>query len=66
MDNNESSQEFKIGDVVKLKSGGPTMTVNNIEENGEIYCQWFAGKKLEEGQFSSDSLIRASVNEKEK
>ena len=58
MDNNESSQEFKIGDVVKLKSGGPTMTVNNIEENGEIYCQWFAGgyDKAREGYFPPNSL----------
>lgn len=31
----------KVGDVVTLKSGGPKMTVMDIEENGEIWCSWF-------------------------
>jgi len=58
MSNSESSQKLKIGDVVKLKSGGPTMTVNNVDKNGQIYCQWFAGEydKAREGYFQSDSL----------
>ena len=36
--------EFKIGDVVKLKSGGPIMTVVSIRERFdgvEIECKWF-------------------------
>lgn len=60
MSNSESSQELKIGDVVKLKSGGPTMTIHSIEKSGSsINCQWFAGDKfdkLENGYFSPDSL----------
>ena len=66
MDNNKSSQEFKIGDTVKLISGGPPMAVNQILSNDQIICQWFAGKKLESGYFSSDCLIRVNINEKEK
>lgn len=48
---------FKVGDIVKLKSGGPDMTVQIVPEKGENYrCQWFAGKKLEFGFFQFESL----------
>ena len=66
MTNSKSNQEFKSGDTVQLKLGGPIMTIKNPNYFDWVLCQWFAGKKLEEGQFSPDSLIRASVNEKEK
>jgi uncharacterized protein YodC (DUF2158 family) len=66
MGNSKSNQEFKTGDTVKLISGGPIMTVNKIFSEDEVFCQWFAGKKLESGYFPPDSLIRANVNEKEK
>jgi uncharacterized protein YodC (DUF2158 family) len=66
MDNNKLNQEFKTGDTVQLKSGGPVMTVEKIISFDEIRCQWFAGKKLESGDFPLDSLIKVNVNEKEK
>lgn len=49
---------FKIGDIVKLKSGGPNMAVErNVGSEGlRVECQWFAGKKLESGIFPGDSL----------
>lgn len=48
---------FNVGDIVKLKSGGPDMTVRSVPEKGNVYqCQWFAGKKLEQGAFPGDSL----------
>jgi uncharacterized protein YodC (DUF2158 family) len=57
------ASEFKVGDIVKLKSGGPEMTVEREFVNydtkkttGRYECQWFAGKKLESGQFQEDSL----------
>lgn len=57
-----TSNKFKIGDVVKLKSGGPDMTVRSAPDNpGQVYqCQWFAGKKLEQGAFREESLEMAS------
>ena len=47
--------EFKPGDLVQLKSGGPKMTVHT-EDRGVVKCQWFAVMKLESGLFSPDSL----------
>ncbi|MDT3608025.1 YodC family protein [Cronobacter dublinensis] len=59
----QTSPKFKIGDLVILKSGGPSMTVQkailnlqNDEFTGLYQCQWFAGKKLETGKFPEDSL----------
>ncbi|EPP4132714.1 YodC family protein [Vibrio vulnificus] len=49
---------FKTGDIVKLKSGGPDMTIQGKGPAG-YWCQWFAGKKLERGQFPADSLEHA-------
>ncbi|MEZ8657028.1 YodC family protein [Vibrio splendidus] len=49
---------FKTGDIVKLKSGGPDMTVQSTSPIG-YWCQWFAGKKMERGQFPKDSLEHA-------
>lgn len=49
---------FEIGQIVQLKSGGPEMTVKRVPGTGSVYtCQWFAGKKLEEGVFPPDSLL---------
>jgi uncharacterized protein YodC (DUF2158 family) len=53
--------KFKTGDLVKLKSGGPIMTVSSHSEqtqyNSEHYrCDWFAGKKLDSGNFKPDQL----------
>ena len=51
--------QFNKGDTVKLKSGGPDMTVESVlEGHTKSYrCQWFAGKKLESGIFPSESLV---------
>lgn len=32
---------FKPGDVVQLKSGGPAMTVSEVSPNVGIVCHWF-------------------------
>lgn len=49
---------FKPGQVVRLKSGGPSMTVS-FEEHGLTACQWFTGPKLESAKFPATSLAPA-------
>ena len=37
--------EFKVGDTVRLKSGGPIMTViraGDVEGEARVWCAWFA------------------------
>jgi uncharacterized protein YodC (DUF2158 family) len=55
--------KFKKGETVQLKSGGPIMTIKDVVLGG-YRCQWFAGKKLEEGYFPEASL-EASPAKKE-
>ena len=51
---------FKIGDVVQLKSGGPDMTVTQIGNDGlgapTVWCVWFINYKQEQGTFPPGSL----------
>ena len=53
-----SEEMFKVGQIVRLKSGGPEMTVKRQRKTSdeEYECEWFAGKKLEHGTFPHDSL----------
>ena len=70
------SPAFKVGDLVKLKSGGPTMTVHGIEGNDpflgrsneyhQYYCVWFAGSKNQGATFTEEALQHAEPEEKKK
>lgn len=47
------------GNVVRLKSGGPDMTIDNIDLSplsDHVRCIWFSGHELRSGNFSSASL----------
>jgi|TARA_R110001592_G_scaffold152074_5_gene379294 uncharacterized protein YodC (DUF2158 family) len=55
---------YNVGEIVKLKSGGPDMSINKVLVNystkkfaGSYDCQWFAGKKLDSGTFPEESLV---------
>jgi uncharacterized protein YodC (DUF2158 family) len=54
--------------VVKLKSGGPDMTVSEVSplRDDQIWCQWFGGRKLETGRFPLASLIPGETDDKAK
>jgi uncharacterized protein YodC (DUF2158 family) len=51
---------FTIGDVVKLKSGGPVMTVDSFDENNSrVWCIWFDEKKtMQTAKFVQESLTK--------
>ncbi len=51
------AENFQPGDLVQLKSGGPTMTFEGYEAfNGNMVCSFFDGKKLVREQFSKPSM----------
>jgi uncharacterized protein YodC (DUF2158 family) len=57
-----NTNTYNLGDTVKLKSGGPDMSVKEVIStrdgfSGSYRCQWFAGKKLDMGVFPQESLV---------
>jgi uncharacterized protein YodC (DUF2158 family) len=50
------TSDFQPGDVVRLKSGGPAMTVHEISEH-EIKCVWIDGNKKYQESFGPHLLI---------
>jgi uncharacterized protein YodC (DUF2158 family) len=59
--------QFKVGERVRLKSGGPEMTVKEVDmwmRKDEVMVVWFAGAKLETACFPVDTLVKVSEQEK--
>jgi uncharacterized protein YodC (DUF2158 family) len=51
--------KFAVGDVVRLKSGGPKMTVNLVEDD-VVSCVWFVDtEELLHGDFDPLALCLA-------
>lgn len=57
--------DWKAGDVVILKSGGPTMTVVSVGDfmmsaglNPGVLCVWFSKEDRNESVFHPDALQR--------
>lgn len=57
-------ERFEIGNLVVLKSGGPVMTIQGVLPGGAWRCSWFAGKKMENGNFHPDALRHATDEDK--
>ena len=59
------AEQFSVGDVVQLKSGGPKMTVTTISSGNrdDLYCKWFEGNKVYEEIFPTNALIKVSEDE---
>ena len=66
----EKHEGFTVGDLVGLKSGGPVMTLANIDiaANGTpfFHCEWFAGKKSERHRFTMATLKHYEEDSKKK
>ncbi len=53
--------EFKVGDVVRLKSGGPLMTIAGKQaDTGDWVMVWFAQEELKTDVLSSNVLATYS------
>jgi uncharacterized protein YodC (DUF2158 family) len=55
--------EFKVGDVVRLNSGGPRMTIVRLFEDTDgdqrATCTWFDNDKhSHEADFKTDALTK--------
>lgn len=47
---------FRPGAIVRLKSGGPRMTVEEVADDGTIRCQWFVGSDVKFSYFPAAAL----------
>jgi uncharacterized protein YodC (DUF2158 family) len=61
---------FKRGAIVRLRSGGPEMTIERIftlprSTNRHASCQWFDKLRLRDGTFLLHSLVPKSAPEGE-
>jgi len=53
------NNDINTGDFVRLKTGGPKMVftgISSCHHDGRYLCQWFIGKKLNEGWFKECSI----------
>lgn len=70
----EEKRKFKIGDVVKLASGGPDakMTIagyccdapmigEDEQFHGLVLCHWFVGNSIHKENFHEDELVLVSA-----
>jgi uncharacterized protein YodC (DUF2158 family) len=53
--------EFKQGDVVRLKSGGPDMTIEEIDAQGNASCIWFQGSLVKKQDFAAVLLLKPNL-----
>ncbi|UXM95885.1 DUF2158 domain-containing protein [Bartonella sp. HY329] len=54
---------FKVGDIVKLKSGGPAMTAQKVD-GGKATCIWFKDDRLKTAVFRKDTIELVNPVEK--
>jgi len=54
-----NENNLKPGDLVRLKSGGPTMTYEGESSIGTALCNWFVGPERKRDNFAFATLERA-------
>jgi uncharacterized protein YodC (DUF2158 family) len=56
-------EDFEIGDVVQLRSGGPKMTVHGLVSDGDVVCQWFESNEVHQENFPKEALKKVEQDE---
>ena len=59
------ADNFNVGDIVQLKSGGPKMTVNNVIGD-TVFCAWFSGAKNNMASFNLNAITPATEEKPKK
>ena len=54
-----TEETFNVGSVVALKSGGPSMTVEAVDQQG-VHCVWWEGARQRAKIFPLEALTIAS------
>lgn len=60
---------FQVGDIVEIKSGGPTMTVEKVgrfsrsmnDSYDGVSCVWFDGSKMVRENFAAEALDKVEA-----
>ena len=55
-----TESKFRVGDVVQLPSGGPSMTVNAVrlhQREWQCECTWFDSREVKKSQFAAEALV---------
>lgn len=50
------ADQVEVRKMVRLKSGGPAMTVTVANNNGQFTCAWFDGPESKVGMFPPEAL----------
>lgn len=53
--------EFKVGDIVQLRSGGTRMTIEQIDGT-LVVCTWSDGQTLGRSTFIAGTLVKCAPN----
>ncbi len=57
--------DFKPGGIVRLKSGGPAMTVHAIALHDEVVCVWFGGNTRHTARFGKAGLVKVEASDED-
>jgi uncharacterized protein YodC (DUF2158 family) len=57
------SHQWKPGDIVGVKSGGPSMTVARVQSE-KVFCEWFDGQNPMNGEFTP-AVLEARLSQAE-
>lgn len=56
------NEKYQPGDFVRLRSGGPTLTVTSQDQE-IVSCVWFDGNNIQKGEFHELTLERVEDHE---